>query len=81
MILTAVDCPFSNGLNERLNQTIVNRIRCKINENKNNVRTWSTVAQECIKEYNNTIHSSTGFAPNYLLYGNVKSIKPWELNG
>lgn len=33
MIFTAVDAPFSNGLNERLNQTLINKIRCKINEN------------------------------------------------
>ncbi|KAM3964845.1 uncharacterized protein ACR2FA_001242 [Aphomia sociella] len=33
MVFTAVDAPFSNGLNERLNQTLVNKIRCKINEN------------------------------------------------
>ncbi len=31
LILTAVDSPFSNGLNERLNQTLINRLRCKIN--------------------------------------------------
>ncbi len=34
IIFTAVDSAFSNGLNERLNQTLVNRIRCKINETK-----------------------------------------------
>jgi len=34
LIFTAVDCAFSNGLNERTNQTLVNRIRCKIYENK-----------------------------------------------
>lgn len=33
LVFTAVNAPFSNGLNERLNQTIVNKIRCKINEN------------------------------------------------
>ncbi|CAB0028389.1 unnamed protein product, partial [Trichogramma brassicae] len=33
-IFTAVDCPFSNGQNERTNQTLVNAIRCKIFENK-----------------------------------------------
>lgn len=32
LIFTAVNAPFSNGLNERLNQTLVNKIRCKINE-------------------------------------------------
>lgn len=29
IIFTAVDSPFSNGLNERINQTLVNKIRCK----------------------------------------------------
>lgn len=36
IIFTAVDAPFSNGLNERLNQTLVNKIRCTINENGKN---------------------------------------------
>lgn len=67
LIFTAVDCAFSNGLNERTNQTLVNRIRCKIYDNKG--KPWPKIAEECIKEYNNTIHSSTGFTPNYLLTG------------
>ncbi|XP_050344314.1 uncharacterized protein LOC126769500 [Nymphalis io] len=58
LIFTAVNTPFSNGLNERLNQTIVNKIRCKINE-KNNKRTWTTIARECIEKYNETDHSVT----------------------
>jgi len=33
MVFTAVDAQFSNGLNERLNQTLVNKTRCRINEN------------------------------------------------
>jgi len=32
MVFTAINTPFSNGINERLNQTLVNKIRCKINE-------------------------------------------------
>lgn len=32
LIFTAVNSPFSNGLNERLNQTLVNKIRCTIND-------------------------------------------------
>ena len=31
LIFTSTDCPSSNGLNERVNQTLVNSIRCKIN--------------------------------------------------
>lgn len=30
LVFTAVNAPFSNGLNERLNQTLVNKIRCKL---------------------------------------------------
>lgn len=31
LTFTSIDCPELNGLNERLNQTIVIRIRCKVN--------------------------------------------------
>lgn len=88
LIFTASDCAFSNGLNERTNQTLVNRMRCKIFENRN--KSWPIVAEECIKEYNNTNHSSTGYTPNYLLTGKESSILPeplevnnkenWEIN-
>ncbi len=75
-IFTAVDSAFSNGLNERLNQTIVNRIRCRYNESKNKNSPWSTVAKTCVKEYNQTIHSVTKFAPEYLLYGTYVKLTP-----
>lgn len=78
IIFTAVNAPFSNGLNERLNQTLVNKIRCKINET-NEKKAWTTVAQECVKVYNETEHSTTGFAPRYLLDGTDVSIIPMEL--
>lgn len=78
MIFTAVNSPFSNGLNERLNQTLVNKIRCKMNEKEKKVA-WTTVAQECVKKYNETEHTVTGFAPKYLLDGTDVSILPPEL--
>jgi len=78
IIFTAVDSPFSNGLNERLNQTLVNKIRCKINENKRKVA-WTTVAHECVQKYNETKHSVTGFAPSYLMNGTDASMLPKEL--
>jgi hypothetical protein len=77
-IFTSVNCAFSNGLNERLNQTLVNRIRCRIN-NTNENRAWTTVAHKCVDDYNNTPHSSTGYAPRYLLTGESRSILPAEL--
>jgi len=36
MVFTAINTPFSYEINEKLNQTLVNKIRCKINEKKNN---------------------------------------------
>lgn len=77
IVYTAVDCPASNGLNERLNQTLVNRIRCKMREKPN--KAWSTIATECTKEYNQSIHSATKFAPEYLLTGKDSRIVPIEL--
>lgn len=78
LIFTAVDAPFSNGLNERLNQTIVNKIRCKINESKKKIA-WSTIAQKCVEKYNETEHTVTKFAPKYLLEGENVNILPNEL--
>lgn len=78
MIFTAVDAPFSNGLNERLNQTLVNKIRCKINEGENK-KTWTTIAKECVEKYNETEHTVTKFAPKYLLEGDNVNILPPEL--
>lgn len=78
MIFTAVNAPFSNGLNERLNQTLVNKIRCKINEN-NNKKAWTTIAHDCVEIYNSTEHTVTAFAPKYLLHGTDVSFLPKEL--
>uniref|UniRef100_A0ABD2X789 Integrase catalytic domain-containing protein n=1 Tax=Trichogramma kaykai TaxID=54128 RepID=A0ABD2X789_9HYME len=77
LIYTAVNAPFSNGLNERFNQTFVNKMRCKMNEGREK-KAWTTIARECVKKYNSTEHSVTGFAPKYLLDGTDISILPKE---
>lgn len=74
LIFTAVNSPFSNGLNERLNQTLVNKIRCKLNE-KPNTTPWTSIAHNCLDKYNNTEHSITGFAPRYLMDGTDVSLE------
>ncbi|KAK2575226.1 hypothetical protein KPH14_012691 [Odynerus spinipes] len=78
LVFTAVNTPFSNGLNERLNQTLVNKMRCKLNE-KGEKKAWTSIARECINKYNETEHSVTGFAPAYLLEGKNTSTLPQEL--
>jgi transposase InsO family protein len=74
-IITAIDNPESNGLNERLNQTIINRLRCKINT-QNKTKAWSTLALETINEYNNSTHSVTGFPPSFLMGGTTFPLAP-----
>ncbi|GAB1860711.1 RNA-directed DNA polymerase [Camponotus japonicus] len=78
LIFTAINAPFSNGLNERLNQTLVNKIRCKINEEEKK-RAWTSIARECVNKYNRLEHTITGFTPEYLLHGTDTSNIPEEL--
>lgn len=78
IIFTAVNTPFSNGLNERLNQTLVNKIRCVINE-KEKKMAWTIIAHNCVRKYNETEHTVTGFAPEYLLNGTDVTMLPMEL--
>lgn len=76
-VFVAVDCAFSNGLNERLNQTLVNRIRCYKNDSQSDPRrSWSACAYECVRQYNDTPHSITKFSPSYLLLGKPSEIIP-----
>lgn len=79
-IFTAVDSPSSNGLNERLNQTLVNRIRCmKNNPSLPNSPSWATIARRCVDQYNSTPHSVTSFPPSYLLTGVPSTPLPSQL--
>lgn len=80
IIFTAINAPFSNGLNERLNQTLVNKIRCKINED-NKKTAWTTTARKSLEKYNETEHTVTGFAPIYLLEGKDITCLPDKLKG
>lgn len=77
LIFTAINAPFSNGLNERLNQTLINKIRCTINKGKK--RAWTSIASECVNKYNTLEHTITGFTPEYLLHGTDTSNIPEEL--
>ena len=56
LIFTSTDCPSSNGLNKRVNQTLVNRIRCNSDKNKRN---WTKITEESIEDKNNKIRTIT----------------------
>jgi len=76
-IFTTTDCLQSNGMVERLNQTITNRLRCKLNDHNQN-KSWPKLLEEVIIEYNNSPHSSTKFSPNYLRFGISRFRTPLE---
>ncbi|RWS19098.1 uncharacterized protein B4U80_06639, partial [Leptotrombidium deliense] len=69
LMFISTNCPQSNGICERVNQTLVNRLRCKFNENVNKNISWHKLMHECVNEYNNTLHSVTKYTPNFLLNG------------
>lgn len=67
IIFTPVDHPQSNGMVERVNQTLVRKLRCKVLDFPN--KSWAVCADVVISEYNHSIHSTTKFPPAYLLSG------------
>uniref|UniRef100_A0A667W970 Gypsy retrotransposon integrase-like protein 1 n=1 Tax=Myripristis murdjan TaxID=586833 RepID=A0A667W970_9TELE len=58
--------PAGNGRAERMNQTLLNMLRTLEAEKQNK---WPEHLPELLQAYNNTVHSSTGFAPSYLMFG------------
>ena len=58
--------PAGNGRVERMNQTLLNMLRTLEAEKQSR---WPEYLPELLQAYNNTIHSATGFAPSYLMFG------------
>ncbi|KAH9396074.1 hypothetical protein TYRP_020155 [Tyrophagus putrescentiae] len=67
IMFTAPNHPSSNGMVERLNQTLIVRVTCKRVERPHIA--WTTQIQGTIEEYNASIHSVTKYTPLYLLTG------------
>lgn len=78
IIFIAVGCSQSNGICERVNQTLVNRMRCKMNESDKKV-SWPKILKQTTDEYNMTPHSVTSFSPKFLLLG-IKTQYENEMN-
>ncbi len=68
LTLITTSCPQSNGTVERLNQTLMTRLRCKMNDHPQKIA-WTTHFRAVLNEYNNSPHSVTGFPPRYLMLG------------
>ncbi len=80
-VFSAVDSAFSMGLNERLNQTLVNRVRCgKHDDTTPPSKSWTAIAKQCVQQYNDSPHSVTKFSPSYLLTGHPSNIFPDPLS-
>jgi transposase InsO family protein len=65
---TSTYWPKKNGMNEKVNDTIVNKLRSAIQDHPR--RKWSTLLPQVVKDYNDTIHTTTGFKPAFLMFGN-----------
>ena len=66
-ILIAPNHPASNGIVERVNKTLMERLKIKVLENPKIA--WTTHVKNCVEEYNVTPHSVTKYQPKYLLTG------------
>ena len=58
--------PAGNGGAERFNQTLLNMLRSLDTDKQNR---WSEHLPELVHAYNNTVHSATGYAPAFLMFG------------
>ena len=59
--------PQTNGANEKVNDTIVKGLRLAL-QDRPRVK-WTSLLEKVVRDYNNTIHETTGFTPSYLMFG------------
>ncbi|GFW57003.1 transposon Tf2-6 polyprotein [Trichonephila clavipes] len=59
--------PECKGKNERVNQTFVAKLRCKVTSTTK--IPWTKLLEQVTYEYNNSPHDVTGFPPAYLTFG------------
>ncbi|GBO38115.1 Transposon Ty3-G Gag-Pol polyprotein [Araneus ventricosus] len=67
--------PQTNGKVERVNQSLVTRLKCKVNSSSTKVP-WTKLLESVTNEYNLTPHSITKYPPAYLLLGTLPYDSP-----
>ncbi|GFX79006.1 retrotransposable element Tf2 protein type 1 [Trichonephila clavipes] len=72
-LLTSANRPQCNGKNERVNQTLVAKLRCKVNST---IKICTKLLEQVTYEYNNSPHDVTGFPPAYLMFGTLPYDSP-----
>ena len=58
--------PQSDGMVERFNRTVGSMMKQYVNDTQSD---WDEYLPLCSLAYNSTIHSSTGYSPNFLMFG------------
>ncbi|GFS61133.1 transposon Tf2-9 polyprotein [Trichonephila clavipes] len=77
-LLTTSHHPQRNGKCERVNQSIVTKLRYNVNSSTK--IPWTKFLEQVINEYNLTPHSVTKFPPAYLLFGTLPYTPPLAQN-
>ncbi|GFU03876.1 transposon Tf2-6 polyprotein [Trichonephila clavipes] len=71
--------PQTSGKNERVNQSLVTRLKCKVNASSTKIP-WTKLLDQVCNEYNSTPHSITKYPPGYLLFGLLPYQSPIDQN-
>ncbi|GFY05619.1 transposon Tf2-6 polyprotein [Trichonephila clavipes] len=78
-LLTTSHHTRTNGKCERVNQSVVTKLRCKVNSSPTKIP-WTKFLEQVINEYNLIPHSVTKFPPPYLLFGTLPYTIPLAQN-
>ncbi|GFY34960.1 retrovirus-related Pol polyprotein from transposon 17.6 [Trichonephila clavipes] len=71
--------PQTNGKNESVNQSLVTRLKCKVNTSSTKIL-WTELLDQVCNENNTTPHSITKYPPAYLLFGLLPYQSPIDQN-
>ncbi|GFT57403.1 retrovirus-related Pol polyprotein from transposon 17.6 [Trichonephila clavipes] len=71
--------PQTKGKNERVNQSLVTRLKCKVNASSTKIP-WTKLLDQVCNEYNSTPHTITKYPPAYLLFGLLPYQSPIDQN-